>query len=158
MAFIRAAVTTQTDDCVVWPFGKFVCNGYGAVRFNNKQRCAHRVILILATGQDRTGYDAAHSCNQRACVNPRHLSWKTRYENAQDKHKHGTIIRGEACRGSKLTEKQVLEIAQKFGAQSYVEIARHYGVTPTTIQQIANGATWSWLTGRNRGHERSKAA
>lgn len=158
MAFLRAAVTAQTDECISWPFGKFVRNGYGAVWFNNKQRCAHRAALILATGQDRAGYDAAHSCNQRACINPRHLSWKTRFENAQDKHAHGTIVRGEACRGSKLTEAQVTEIVQRFDAQSHVEIARFYGVAPQTITAIANGSTWSWLTGRNRGHGRSKAA
>lgn len=158
MLFLRAAIATDSSDCIIWPFGKYNGNGYGAVWFEGRQRCVHRVALILVTGEDPPGMDAAHSCNMRACINTAHLSWKTRRENNDDKIAHGTMMRGRACWKSVFSEEQVLEIVSLLGVMSQRKIAERYGVTQQGISDIATGRNWSWLTGRTRGGDQNRAA
>lgn len=158
MAFLRDAINRDTGECIIWPFGKYSGNGYGAIYYEGRNRCVHRVALIIKTDEDPAGMDAAHSCNVRDCVNVRHLSWKTRLANTRDKFAHGTMMRGRACWKNVFSEEQVLEIVSLLGVVSQRKIAERYGVTQQGISDIATGRNWSWLTGRNRGHGRSKAA
>jgi hypothetical protein len=158
MAFLDAALETAAGDCILWPFGKYSENGYGAIYYEARNRCVHRVVLIKVTGEDPPGMDAAHSCNVRHCINRNHLSWKTRLANTHDKFVHGTMTRGQGCWKNVFSEEQVLEIVGLLGVVSQRKIAARYGVTQQGISDIATGRNWSWLTGRNRGGGRSKAA
>jgi hypothetical protein len=158
MAFLRDAINRDTDECILWPFGKYRHNGYGAIYYEKRNRCVHRVALIITTGEDPAGMDAAHSCNVRACVNVRHLSWKTRLANTHDKFAHGTMTRGRACWKNVFSEEQVLEIVSLLGVVSQRKIAERYGVTQQGISDIATGRNWSWLTGRTRGGDQNRAA
>lgn len=158
MAFLEAAMAAGGDECVLWPYGKYYDGGYGAIYFEGRNRCVHRVVLIKATGEDPPGMDAAHSCNVRACITRSHLSWKTRLANTHDKYAHGTMQRGRACWKNVFSEEQVLEIVSLLGVVSQRKIAERYGVTQQGISDIATGRNWSWLTGRNRGGDRAKAA
>jgi hypothetical protein len=82
------------DAC--WPFtGCISVNrgsglGYGQLRVGSKvdgtRRLvkAHRLALILKTGEDRPLEDACHSCDNTVCCNPAHLSWGTHRANMAD--------------------------------------------------------------------------
>lgn len=74
------------------------------------------------------------------------LEWTTRSGNA--KHScHKTT--GSKCGTSKLTEEQVLEIADLLCTTNLkqTEIAKLYGVSNHTIFRIKAGDNWAWLTG-----------
>jgi group I intron endonuclease len=56
-------------------------------------------------------------------------------------------ICGENNGTAKLKEKEVLEIREKYSTMEYsqVELAREYGVNPTSIRHILNNRTWKHL-------------
>lgn len=60
----------------------------------------------------------------------------------------GTAPRGSDVGGSRLTEADVLDIITLRHAHSQRELARRFGVSRTTIQDIEAGRSWGWLTGR----------
>ena len=96
-------------------------------------------------------YDAAHSCGNghKGCVNPNHLSWKTRKDNMADQLEHGTRNRGERQGHSKLTKEIVLEIRSKRGTQTQISIAEEYGLSAGHVSNLMNGKkSWEWLDGR----------
>lgn len=74
------------------------------------------------------------------------LEWGTVQENANDRIKHGTQVRGEKVSNSKLTSAQVTEIQlhipywKKGDGRHF---ANKFGVGDSTISAIKNGQTWS---------------
>jgi hypothetical protein len=108
----------------------------------------HRLVCEYVNGAAPTPrHHAAHSCGNGhlGCVTPRHLSWKTPSENADDKLVHGTAQRGEKHAHAKLTENQVRIIRELKGTASQTTLAERFGVSPTTIGQIHNRRVWGWL-------------
>ena len=144
--FMRDAVVSSTDDCIVWPFCK-LASGYGSIGRQGKTTRAHRLALSLATGVPMSDpREAAHGeCHNRSCINPRHLSWKTRSENQQDRLRDGTDARGENHGNAKLTEQKVLEIFHS--TESLSVLAKRHGTDKSNISLIKRGKNWGWLTG-----------
>lgn len=75
-------------------------DGYGHFRLSGKrseyQRVrAHRVALVIATGQDNPDLLVLHKCDRPACCNPKHLRWGTQSDNMQDAIKRGRYYRGQ---------------------------------------------------------------
>lgn len=145
-AFLNDALKSNTDDCIEWPFYKN-SGGYGIIRQGEKTIVAHRVCLTLAYGEPPTPeHQASHApviCHNRACINPRHLSWKTRTENNHDTFLDGTHNRGERSGRSKLTVKEVRAI--RTDTRPHRKIATDYEVGATTIHSIKSGKNWAWL-------------
>jgi hypothetical protein len=126
------------DECLLWPLG-FSGTGYGIFSAHKQHYYAHRYMCELAHGPAPDGYQAAHSCGDPRCVNPKHLSWKTPAENQLDRHEHGTTMEG---RRHKLTPEQVAEIRAVAGTEPRARTAARYGVTGVTVRHIQNGNTW----------------
>ena len=134
----------ETDDCVEWPYAK--SRGYGYIKIDRKQQPVARLALILATGIDPDSLQAAHGpCNNRSCMNVRHLSWKTVVENAADRKRDGTDPdpRGEGNHNARLTERDVIAIRES--SEPYPTLARTYGVTRETIYRIHARRTWTHI-------------
>lgn len=131
--------THDGDGCLLWPFS--LSRGYGTVKAWGKIRKAHRVMCILAHGPSvMPDYEAAHSCGNRQCVNPRHLSWKTRADNQADSVAMGRFYNGG--RRGKLGRARALEIRALKGVMSLDEIADRYGVTFSTVAKIHRNEIW----------------
>jgi hypothetical protein len=138
----------ETDDCVVWPHAR-TSKGYGSVRYLGRQRLTHRLALSLATGGDRPGVQAAHGpCHNPACMNVRHLSWKTGAQNLADRDRDGTHQRGERGPRARLTEAQVRLIL--VSTDTTRDLAERYGVSRSAIEAIRSGRNWRHL---DRNHE-----
>lgn len=135
----------QADDCLIWPFA-IADTGYGAMIVDGISHNAHRVMCSIAHGeQSASDYDAAHSCRNRACCNPRHLRWASRSENLMDKVRDGTDNRGEKNHKAKLTEDDVRAIRSLRGQESQREIARRFGIDQSTVCYIQTRRDWNWL-------------
>lgn len=92
LAWLSTSLLIETDDCVTWPFSRSTA-GYGDLRVNGEHVLAHRWVCEKVHGPAPTLlHEAAHSCGKghEACVNKRHLSWKTHKDNHDDRHAHGT--------------------------------------------------------------------
>jgi hypothetical protein len=144
MEFILRALASSTDECIVWPFARHG-KGYGHVKWSGAVRKAHRVVCELAHGEPPTEmHEAAHApfvCNNRACINPRHLRWATPVENISDRQNGMTHAHGETHSRAVLTEADVREIRkEKVGFVG--DLARRFGVSEATIRSVLGGATW----------------
>jgi len=144
--WLRANVSYDGDECLIWPFGKDSL-GYGrATAIGFKTRLAHRIMCEMVNGPAPEGKPVCrHSCGNGhlGCVSPKHLVWGTVLENSLDMQEHGTKQLGEAVPRSVLTESGVRKIrALKTKGWSYRLIAEEFNVSPGTIQAVVEGRTW----------------
>lgn len=146
--FMREVVLTyDRTDCLTWPYGKSR-EGYGRIYFGGKTRIVSNVVCAEVHGSAPSKlHEAAHSCGNGhlGCVNPHHLSWKTRAANHADKLIHGTHNRGERHQQVKLKEDDVRFIRSMRGKMKRSVLAETFGITVSTIGQIQSRLTWAWL-------------
>lgn len=136
-----------TDNCWIW-IGHTDKDGYGSLMYLRRRHRVHRVSFFLHQGFLTEELCVLHLCNNRICCNPEHLYEGTKSQNAQDAIRAGThnsLLVGEDKPGSKLTEKEVLEIQSLKGQYTPKEIAREFHVDLSTVSRIHNHETWKHL-------------
>lgn len=107
------------------------CNG-------NRSRYVHHLVLEAFVGPRPAGDNIVglHADDNPANNALENLSWGTQSRNLQDAY-----LRGR--RKTKLCEGSVLLMRQEFGAGTpKKELARRFGVTPRTVQQVVLRRTW----------------
>lgn len=139
MAFVLGLIGHQGDECVPWPYG-IDTKGYGMLYLCDKVRRAHRVVCEFAHGPAaRKSLQAAHSCGNRKCVNPKHLSWKSGSENQRDRRKHGTHSTNPYGSRSPLSQEQIEAIRRLKDQKPRMVIAREFGTSTRTVERIHAG-------------------
>lgn len=135
----------SVDECIEWPFAVNP-GGYGVLKYGGRQTTASRAMCEMAHGEPTSDdAQAAHSCGNRICVNPKHVRWATPVENAADRLEHGSDCRGEKNVTAKLTCQQVMEIRRLKGVKSRKELSDQFGVSVTQVGSILNGRSWQHL-------------
>lgn len=144
--WLIAHAVYDVDDCLIWPYARDP-SGYGVLGTKPKSM-AHRAMCIMKYGAPPSPHhEAAHSCGHGhlGCVNPKHLRWATRKENAADRVIHGTQPFGEEVPLAKLTRDAVHHIRALRGVLTQAEIAAIFGIHQATVSSIQLGKSWSWL-------------
>jgi len=129
------------EGCWEWLGNK--CKGYGRYWYNGKDIQAHRYSWILHNGLIPEGLLVRHKCREK-CVNPEHLELGTNKDNANDKIRDGTSLRGIKNSHNKLIPEQVKEIRAR-ATESQKDLAIEFGVNRTTINSIILRKAWAWL-------------
>lgn len=132
-------------ECLPWPYGQDG-RGYGQMSMDGVSMTAARAMCLLVYGEPSADdLQAAHSCGNSICCNPKHLRWATPLENNADKVAHGTHLCGASIPWAKLCEADVREIRRRYGRQRTREIADMFGISPGTVSAVASRRTWAWL-------------
>jgi hypothetical protein len=156
--FWAKVVIGEDDEC--WPWtGSSCARGYGRVSLSTAGDCrpylATHVSLVMAGKPRPAGMSALHSCDNPACVNPRHLRWGSLAENMADCRARGRIestdrrrqrllvaaARGEDHCRARLTEASVRAIIAD--PRIHREIAQEYGVRRAHVGDIKRGKRWA---------------
>jgi hypothetical protein len=149
----KVSLPEDLDACWEWigaEFGK----GYGGFWLENDWWRAHRAAWYMFNGPIPDGMMVCHKCDNRKCVNPKHLFLGSASDNAQDCTTKGRnpsqaqpekLARGERCGAAKLTEGDVVDIRQRYavGNVSQRQLAADYGVDQGTIKHAIRGTTWA---------------
>ena len=135
----------KTDACWNWQ-GGLDADGYGAFMgeiLGTVFRRAHRFSWSFHNNRTiAPGMEILHSCDNRKCVNPDHLSLGTSADNQHDKwiKGRGWAHKGTSHWSTKLSEEQVREIRSSTETQK--QLGMKYGLKQSTISCIVSRKSW----------------
>lgn len=126
----------RANGCWEWPGPSFAGSGYGRTTFRGGgwEGC-HRIAYTLAKGEIEAGKIVMHSCDNKLCINPDHLSLGNHKMNARD-----MVSRGLHAKVAKLTDDAAAYI--RFCGYSSRELADRFDVSKGTINSVRSGNTW----------------
>lgn len=146
--FWRHVETARKEECWVWTSAKNE-KGYGVLKFGGREGDmvkAHRTGFVTVRGltlEDIDGIELLHSCDNKGCPNPWHVSPGTHAQNMADMATRGRSTVGELNARSKLTWAKVREIRQLATAgMKLTEIATAYESSQSNISGIVSGKSW----------------
>jgi len=129
-------------DCIMWK--KAISNtGYGVSWKNGKTVNAHRKVYEECNGEIPKGKVVMHLCDNKSCVNPKHLILGTYKENSEDMVQKNRQAKGELIGTSKLTPELVTMIRSMSGPSR--KIAAFFGISKTQVQDIKRKKSWKHL-------------
>lgn len=154
----------SSDSCWDW-IGNKNNQGYGVLTMllgeKKKVVSAHRIAYEKANGEIPAHMCVMHSCDNRSCVNPSHLSVGTWGDNNSDRSQKGRSgarefstderdryskrFSGEGNPTSKLTNEVARSIKYDHPDLSGAELARRLGLSRATVNSIRRGDSWSHI-------------
>ncbi|AXH46618.1 HNH endonuclease [Gordonia phage BobBob] len=127
------------DSC--WPWqGNVNDTGYGRVCVAGNVTNAHRAAYRVTNGDVPDGLVVRHTCDNRRCVNPKHLILGTQGDNVRDM----LWQRSPRAFGRRLTERDIIAIRRAHvGGTSRRAIAEQYGINYAHACGIISGQRWA---------------
>lgn len=139
--FWKRVAKGSADEC--WPWLGYVIKerrGYGRLAFKGKLIGAHRMALILSSGEDKPGQFACHRCDNPPCCNPSHLFWGTPKDNV-----HDSLAKGRQRGAARKID--ISELLRMRGTgRSYSQLAAHFQVNQASIGRALKRALRSRAT------------
>jgi hypothetical protein len=141
----------EITNCHVWQ-GRVSDTGYAMSGVYK----AYRLTWEVANGPIPDGLYVLHTCDNRRCVNPEHLTLGTHADNMEDMRVKGRAFPqlGETNGNAKLDEATVRQIKKALQQASttlkpssiYRNISREFNITYAMAYHIAVGRNWSHVS------------
>lgn len=132
------------DKC--WEFrGHALPDGYGTFWYKKSKIPAHRVSYIINCGDIPEGLEVCHTCNNKWCVNPKHLYTGTHYDNIKYRDEQGRTPKGENHYSALFTTEDVHKIREEYINDKKItmhELSKKYNVMRDVIENIINNKTY----------------
>lgn len=147
LLFYTKLSEVKENGCIEWT-DRLNKDGYGKRIVNGLSVRAHREAYEIVNGKIPDGMKVLHSCDNRKCVNPKHLFLGTDDDNMKDKVRKGRQARGEKNGRSRFSDKQVLEIRDMYkNGSKQVDIAKIFNTSQGAISNIIVGRSRSFING-----------
>lgn len=138
----------KTLTCWLWTGKINVANGYGVFLYHPEKNApareyaAHRCAYLLFIGPIPNNKVVRHTCDNKWCVNPKHLKLGTYLDNMQDAVVRGRIATGDKVQ-AKLDVSKVRKIRKlrKKGMAIY-KIAKLFEVDLRSIERVLSGESY----------------
>lgn len=138
------------DECWVWLNATDGC-GYGVFWANGRNNQAHRFSKEMRLGRQLkasrqlTGKDelVLHTCDNPACVNPKHLYIGTQARNIRDRDERGRTSVGASRPASKLSPRRVRKIRRlRRKGMTLTRLADKFHLHVSTVWAIVKRKAW----------------
>ena len=129
------------NKCWIYKGGKTGA-GYGKIYWNTSY-LAHRLSYIIFNGPIASGLLVRHTCDNPACVNPKHLVLGNHQDNSSD------MVKRNRQGSQKLNSEAVKVIKWMLKYQNHYglvrKLAKLYKMSPDQISRINNSKHWNWI-------------
>ena len=158
----KIAFTANPEKCWNWTAHKI--DGYGRFRVKDDVFLSNRLAYYIFNGVDPMGLLVCHTCDNRACCNPKHFFLGTGKDNFIDMVKKGRTGKGfEAREGrvikaesrqygernvnAKMSAEMVVKmrLIHSNGGVSYADIGKMFGITTANACYIVKRVTWKHI-------------
>lgn len=157
---------TNPNDCKEYD-GPINNLGYGVASRNGKGIGAHRKAWIEANGEIPNGLWVLHKCDNKRCVNVRHLYLGTHSDNTRDAvtrgrmatgNRHGTkthperILHGSRKPNAHYTKEQILEMRRLYQPRKWTltELAKQFGGSISSVSRAIRGESYALIAELNK--------
>ena len=136
----------KSGNCWEWK-AALTTKGYGYFYYKGVLTNAHRVSYEIANGLIPEEMCVCHTCDNRKCVNPKHLWLGTIADNNKDMVDKGRSInsgaKGSLNGNSKLTRQDIVDIRlQKERGVAVSSLAMSYGISRQHVHRISKRKRW----------------
>lgn len=132
----RKRIKLIDNGCWEWQGFRYP-SGYGQFWMLGKDHRAHRASYILFIGEIPKYYMVCHTCDNPACVNPKHLFLGTHQDNMVDRNKKDRQAKGIRHGLRKLSDEERLIIYNSTDPQR--QIAKQFGISQSSVWRIKMG-------------------
>lgn len=124
--------------------GRLTKDGHANLtRFKERQVLAHCASWMAANNVDKVPAEQIlHKCLYKNCIQPDHLVPGTPLQNAQDRVRDGTVVRGERTHTAKISDATAKKIKLSKGDGTVAERAVRFGASIRCVRDIDRGKSW----------------
>lgn len=145
--FLKSQTKETESGCWEWQ-GRLHAVGYGAVGLKKigGGSYAHRAMVESVIGPIPPKMQVMHSCDNRKCINPAHLSWGTHLENIRDmqakNRQRGGSLPNEKNPNHKFTDEQILKIREaRQNGMKFTQLMRDFQISESHLIRVIKNET-----------------